>query len=194
MDTTTTNTGAGALIVMALSALISSGLLGAAFLALRRYLDGKIGVDNTRLAVQVVGEAVKAAEQIGKVHGLDPQTKYLEASRRSRDILAQHGIAIGDQQMRTLVEGAVTQIKQADQAGQSLPGVVLTGDSPTVNAAPPVPSGPSPEQLIAAITTAIGAVFPVAPQPAPVQAVLSAEAVPVAASAVQTVPLGAPTT
>lgn len=195
MNTTTTNTGAGALIIMALSALLSSGLLGAAFLALRRFLDSKIGVDNARLAVQVVGESVKAAEQIGTIHGLDPQTKYLEASRRSRDFLAQHGIDIGDQQLRTLIEGAVTQIKQANAAAP-MPGVVLTGDSPTVNAAPPVPSGPSPEQIIAAITTAIGAVFPVAPSPEspPVAVVAPVEQPsPASASAVQTVPLGATT-
>lgn len=181
MNTTTTGTGAGALIIMALSALISSGLLGAGFLALRRFLDSKIGVDNTRLAVQVVGEAVKAAEQIGRVHGLDPQAKYLEASRRSRDFLAQHGIDIGDQQLRTLIEGAVTQIKQADAAA-TMPGVVATGDSPTINAAPPapvVPPGPTPEQIIAAITTAVAAVYPqpATPEGAPAPVVVAPESV-----------------
>ncbi len=189
MDTTTTNTGAGALIIMALSALISSGLLGAAFLALRRFLDSKIGVDNTRLAVQVVGEAVKAAEQIGKVHGYDAEAKYRIATERAATFLDDHGIYVGPDQMRTLVEGAVTQIKQAN-AASAMPGVVLTGDSPTVNAAPPVPSGPSPEQIIAAITTAIGAVYPQqtalsAPDPAPL-------IVPIAP--VNGVPLGATTT
>ncbi len=196
MPTTTTTTGASALIIMALSALLSSGLLGAVFVYFRRLVEARIGAEHTTQAIAITGEAVRAAEQIGRTHGLDPDAKYREAATRAASFLADHGIALGDQQLRTLIEGAVTQLKQASAAAP-MPGVVLTGDSPTVNAAPPVPSGPSPEQIIAAITTALAGVWTVAapqPAPAPVETVASAEPVPVAASAVQPVPLGATTT
>lgn len=203
-----TNTGtstATAAVIGALSLLLSSGLLGAMFVYFRRLVEARIGATHTAQAIAVTGEAVRAAEQIGRTHGLDADAKYREAATRAASFLSDHGIALGDQQLRTLIEGAVTQIKQANAAAP-MPGVVMTGENPTVNAptvAPPVPVGPSPEQLIAAITTAIGAVYPAvgeptppplpAPQPIPV-----AEPVPIVVQsvptiAVQAVPLGPPT-
>ncbi len=185
MTAATTSTATAA-VIAALSLLISSGLLGTLCVYFRRLVEAKIGAEHTAQAIAVTGEAVRAAEQIGRTHGLDPQTKYMEAATRARSFLAEHGIDIGDGELRTLIEGAVTQIKQANAAASAGPGVVLTGDNPQVNnalPAPPVPSGPSPEQVIAAITTALAGVWTVAP----------VETVPVAASAVQPVPPGATT-
>jgi len=177
MDTmiNATPTTATAAVIAALSLLISSGLLGAVFVYFRRLVDARIGATHTAQAIAITGEAVRAAEQIGRVHGLDPQAKYSEAANRATSFLAQHGIVLSDQQLRTLIEGAVTQIKQAN--GAPMPGVVLTGDSPTVNTTPPVPVGPTAEQTIAAIAAAVGALFP---QAAPVDVVAPvSEAMPV---------------
>jgi len=164
--TNATPTTATAAVIAALSLLISSGLLGAVFVYFRRLVDARIGATHTAQAIAITGEAVRAAEQIGRTHGLDPQAKYREATERAVALLREHGITLSADQMRTFIEGAVTQIKQAN--GAPMPGVVLTGDSPTVNAASPVPSGPSPEQIIAAITTAIAAVYPAGGGAAPV--------------------------
>ena len=171
----------GALVIAAISSPIFLGILGAAALWFRQWVDARIGATHTAQAIAITGEAVRAAEQIGRTHGLDPQAKYSEAANRATSFLAQHGIALSDNQLRTLIEGAVTQIKQAN--GAPMPGVVLTGDSPTVNAAPPVPSGPTAEQTIAAIVAAVGALFPQSgpgPQVAPVDVVAPvSEAMPV---------------
>ncbi len=161
--TNATPTTATAAVIAALSLLISSGLLGAVFVYFRRLVEARIGATHTALALAITGEAVRAAEQLGRVHGLDPQAKYREAADRAAALLSAHGIVLSVDQMQTFVEGAVTQIKQAN--GAPMPGVVLTGENATVNAAPPVPVGPSPEQIIAAITTAVATVFPQAAPP-----------------------------
>jgi hypothetical protein len=177
MDTTT-STGAGALLVMALSALISSGLLGAVFVYFRRLVETRIGAQHTATAIAVVGEAVRAAEQIGKTHGLDAGAKYAQALARSSDFLAAHGIALDSKEMQTLIEGAVAQLRIAQDA-QAVPGVVVTGDSPQVTTAPPPPPGPTAEQAISAITSAVAALFP--QSAAPLSPVVSADPVAVAA-------------
>jgi len=191
--TNATPTTATAAVIAALSLLLSSGLLGTVLVYFRRLVEARIGATHTAQAIAITGEAVRAAEQIGRTHGLDPQAKYSEAANRATSFLAQHGIALSDQQLRTLIEGAVTQIKQAN--GAPMPGVVLTGDNPQVNAAPPVPSGPTAEQTIAAIAAAVGALFPQsgpgpqsgpAPQSAPVEGVAPV-------SAATPVPLTPPT-
>ncbi len=169
-------TTATAALIAAVSLLISSGLLGALFVYFRRLVEARIGVTHTTEAIAITGEAVRAAEQIGRTHGLDAKAKYSEAANRAASFLGEHGIVLSDQQLRTLIEGAVTQIKQANAAA-TMPGVVATGENATVNAAPPVPSGPTAEQTIAAIAAAVGALFP---QAAPVDVVAPvSEATPV---------------
>jgi len=179
--TNATPTTATAAVIAALSLLLSSGLLGAVLVYFRRLVEARIGATHTAQAIAITGEAVRAAEQIGRTHGLDPQAKYSEAANRATAFLGEHGIVLSDQQLRTLIEGAVTQIKQPN--GAPMPGVVLTGDNPQVNAAPPVPSGPTAEQTIAAIAAAVGALFPQSgpgPQAAPVDVVAPvSEAMPV---------------
>jgi len=192
--TNATPTTATAAVIGALSLLLSSGLLGAVLVYFRRLVEARIGATHTAQAIAITGEAVRAAEQIGRTHGLDPQAKYSEAANRATSFLAQHGIVLSDQQLRTLIEGAVTQIRQANAAAP-LPGVLLTGENATVNAVPPVPSGPTAEQTIAAIVAAVGALFPQsgpgpqsgpAPQSAPVEVVAPV-------SAATPVPLTPPT-
>ncbi len=192
--TNATPTTATAAVIGALSLLLSSGLLGAVLVYFRRLVEARIGATHTAQAIAITGEAVRAAEQIGRTHGLDPQAKYSEAANRATAFLGEHGIVLSDQQLRTLIEGAVTQIRQAN-AATTMPGVVATGDNPQVNAAPPVPSGPTAEQTIAAIAAAVGALFPQsgpgpqsgpAPQSAPVEGVAPV-------SAATPVPLTPPT-
>lgn len=194
--TNATPTTATAAVIGAFSLLLSSGLLGAIFVYFRRLVEARIGVTHTAEAIAITGEAVRAAEQIGRTHGLDPQAKYSEAANRATSFLGQHGIVLSDQQLRTLIEGAVTQIKQSAAAG-TMPGVVLTGDNPQVNAAPPVPVGPTAEQTIAAIAAAVGALFPQSgpgPQAAPVDVVAPvSEAMPVVVTSSATpVPVALP--
>ena len=166
----------GALVIAAVSSPIFLTILGALALWFRQWVTVRIGATQTAQAIAITGEAVRAAEQIGRTHGLDPEAKYLEARSRTVAFLGEHGIVLSDQQLRTLIEGAVTQIKQANGAAP-MPGVVLTGENATVNAAPPVPSGPTAEQTIAAIAAAVGALFP---QSAPVDVVAPvSEATPV---------------
>ncbi len=172
MDNATTTT-AGAAIIAALSLLLSSGLLGAVFVYFRRLVEARIGAIRTTQAIAITGESVRAAEQLGKTLGFDPHTKYQEAADRASMILGEHGIILSAEQMRTYIEGAVTQVKQAANAAP-VPAVVLTGDSPTVNAAPPappVPVGPTAEQAIAAIVATVGALFPSSAPVAPVEIV-----------------------
>lgn len=180
--TNATPTTATAAVIAALSLLLSSGLLGAIFVYFRRLVEARIGATHTAQAIAITGEAVRAAEQIGRTHGLDAKAKYSEAANRAAAFLGEHGIVLSDQQLRTLIEGAVTQIKQANAAAP-MPGVVLTGENATVVAAPPVPPGPTADQTIAAIAAAVGALFPQSgpgPQAAPVDVVAPvSEAMPV---------------
>ncbi len=174
---------------MALSSPVFLALLGAIVVYFHKIVEARIGALHTTQAIAITGEAVRAAEELGRTHGLDGAQKYREAADRSAAYLNDHGIALSGEQLRTLIQGAVQTVRQANAAANAGPGVVLIGDSPTIVTAPPVPSGPSPEQVIAAITTALAGVYPGTPQAAPTPA----PPVPVAAIAVQTVPLAAPT-
>jgi uncharacterized protein YijF (DUF1287 family) len=75
---------------------------------------------------------VTAAQQVGSTLNLDPKAKFIAAAVSLRELAAQHGYKLTDEQVTALIEKAVHDLKQ-DAA-------LLTGATTTIT--PVVTTGP----------------------------------------------------
>lgn len=102
-----------AILVMILTVLFQSGVLTGLAVLARKALAERLGPQRAGLAAQIAAQAVRAVEQVAARNGWNSTTKLNEALAWARELAAQHGVALDDQQWRILIEAAVHDLNTA---------------------------------------------------------------------------------
>ena len=136
------------LVLNLLGWLVSSGLLTAGAVALRRALDRRIGPERAATVTALAGEAVRATEQLAARNGWNSATKYHQAALRLQAFAAAHNITLDNVELETLIESAVHGLTSAGAAFEQ-----PAQPEPTVSKVAGVPPRDVAEHLQAALLT-----------------------------------------
>lgn len=86
-----------------------------------RYINHHLSSRQVAIAGDIARTAVHAAEALGANRSIGGSEKLTEALERAQDLAVQHNIDLSDEQWRTLLEAAVTQLKAAGQELSATP-------------------------------------------------------------------------
>jgi len=105
-----------ATLITVIRLLVESGILTAALVLAKGAIERRLGPERARAAAQIAGDVTRAVEQLARARGWAGQEKLDKALDQARALGAAHGIALDDEQWRSLIEAAVHEIGQLQRA------------------------------------------------------------------------------